>query len=61
MENEGHQCEDDADHGQDLADIGSVVGDPAEPEDGGNDRDDEEDDCPLKHRMILSWKGEGAI
>ena len=57
MGKEGHQCENDADHGQDLADIGGLVGKPAEAKDGGDDRDDEENDGPVEHKMILSLKG----
>ena len=57
MGKEGNQCENDADHGEDLADIGGLVGEPAEAKDGGDDRDDEEDDGPVEHEMILSLKG----
>ena len=56
MGKEGHQCENDADHGENLADIGGVVGETAEAKDGGDDCDDEEDDGPVEHGIILSLK-----
>lgn len=52
MEEEGNECQDDPDDSQDLADVGSVVRETAEAEDGRHDGDDEEDDGPIKHRRI---------
>ena len=52
MEEEGYECQDNPDDSQDLADVGGVVRETAEAEDGCYDGDDEEDDGPIEHRGI---------
>ena len=52
MEEEGHECQDDPDHGQDLGDVGRVMSETVEAEDCGNNGDDKEHDGPIEHGGI---------